>query len=112
MTWKPDLTVQATDIFQIHWLNLARLYAFLTFALIGSVLAKVRTKKTSMMLIIPNWAAQLRFSQWLEILKICRIRPILLLQFKEFLNNPKGQIHPLVQDWSLRLEKQEILRKC
>ena len=89
----PDPLSQAADEFQQNWFYNS-LYAFPPFCMIPKVLSKVLKDKVPMMILVtPTWPAQLWSIQ----------QPILLTWRRDLLKNPKGEIHPLVQNKTLKL---------
>ena len=108
MTRRPDPHSQATDALQQKCKNLGLLYAFLPFSLIGRVLLRVKKKALTMILVTPNWHAQPWYSQ---ILDLCITEPLLLPQSQELLVDPKGQVHALVVNKTLKLMPWKISGK-
>ena len=108
MAWRPDPHSQATDALQQKWKNLGLLYALPPFSLTGRVLLRVREEGLTMILVTPNWPAQPWYSQ---ILDLCITEPLLLPQSQELLVDPKGQVHPLVLNKTLKLMAWKISEK-
>ena len=61
-----------------------------------------------MILVTPNWPAQPWYSQ---ILDLCITESLLLPQSQELLVDPKGQVHPLVLNKTLKLMAWKISGK-
>ena len=108
MVWRPDPHSQATDALQQKWKNLGLLYALPPFSLTGRVLLRVREEGLTMILVTPNWPAQPWYSQ---ILDLCITESLLLPQSQELLVDPKGQVHPLVLNKTLKLMAWKISGK-
>ena len=80
--------------------TLGLLYAFPPFSMIGKVLLKVKTEEVDVILITPNWPAQ----HWhRQVSGLSVAEPLLLPQLSNILVNPRGQVHPLVVNKTLRL---------
>ena len=92
--WFPDKEAFTIDAFSINWCNLGLLYVFPPFSLLGKVLKKaVRDKcNNNMILIYPQWEAQVWFPQLLKLVK----RSIRLTQ------NPFTKLHPMGKHLRLR----------
>jgi len=108
MSWKPDPQCQAIDAFQQNWKLKGLVYAFPPFSLIGKVVRKVKTDMVSLILVTPSWPAQSWYNQVLE---LCIANPLLLPLDLDLLKSPQGQIHPLVENQSLRLVAWKISGK-
>ena len=78
---------------------------FPPFSLIGRVLLRVREEGLTMILVTPNWPAQPWYSQ---VLDLCITEPLLLPQSQEHFLDPKGQLHPLVLNKTLKLMTRKI----
>ena len=81
---------------------------FPSFSLIGRILLRVREEGLTMILVTPNWPAQLWFSQ---ILDLSITETLLLPQCQRLLAVPKGQVHPPVLNKTLKLTVWRISRK-
>ena len=108
MAWRTDRHSQATDAVQQKWKNLGLLYAFTLFSLIGRILLRVREIGLTMILVTANWPIQPWYSR---ILELCITEPLLLPQSQKLLVDPKGQVHPLVLNKSLKLMAWKISGK-
>ena len=91
---------QAADAFQQNWFH-KNICAFPPFCMIPKVLSKVwKDKVPTMILVTPAWPSQ----QWYpEAMRMSMQQPILLTRRRDLLKNPKGGIHPLVQNKTLNL---------
>ena len=99
LSWREDPNSWAMDALQQPWTNMI-LYAFPTFNLIGRVLRKLQKERVCATLIAPIWQSQ----PWYPLLlRMLIMDPILLPQSPELLTNPQGEIHPMLQNHSLRL---------
>ena len=99
LSWKTDPFSLGRDAFQTNWsqgLN----YAFPPFNLIGRVLAKVQRERANLILITLAWQTQSWFPKLMEMAVAI---PILLPSYENLLSNPKREIHPLLENRSLRL---------
>ena len=77
------------------------LYAFPPFCMILKVLSKVLKDKVPMMILVtPAWPSQLWYP---EAMKMFIQQPILLTKRRDLLKNPKGEIHPFIQNKTLKL---------
>ena len=75
--------------------------SFPQFCMIPMVLSKVLKDKVPMItLIAPAWPSQLWYP---EAVRMSIKQPILLTWRRDLLKNPKGKIHPLVQNKTLKL---------
>ena len=108
MAWKPDPNSFATDAMQQDW-NKMFSFAFPSFSLIGRVINKVlRENVEAMILVTPLWQTQ----PWYTLLLRMSIqRPLLLPALPNLLLNPRGEKHPFVKTWSLRLAAWKITGK-
>ena len=69
--------------------------------MIPKVLSKVLKDKVPMMIFVtPAWPSQLWYT---EAMRMSIQQPILLTWRRDLLNNPKGEIHPLVLNKTLKL---------
>ncbi|XP_044130754.1 uncharacterized protein LOC122943828 [Bufo gargarizans] len=98
-SWRPDPLAEAVDALLQHWGG-ALMYAFPPFALIPRVLLQVRQQLANLVLIVPFWRTQSWFPQILELLVDF---PFLLPTQVSLLQGPAGEVHPLLQNGSLRL---------
>ena len=99
-SWRPDPLSQAADAFQQNWFHKS-LYAFPPFCMIPKVLRKFRKEKVPMMtLVTPAWSLQLWYQ---EAMRMSMQQPMLLTCRKDLLKYPQGEIHPLVQNKTLKL---------
>ena len=74
---------------------------FSSFCMIPNFLNKTLNGKVpKLILITPTWKTQVRYP---KILNISIKSPILLPWRKDLLKNPKGEIHPLVQNRTIKL---------
>ena len=99
MSLKPDPQCIAVDAFQQDW-SQGILYAFPPFNLIGKVLKKVRSQRSDLILVAPVWVTQLWYPLLLELAVEV---PILLPKHVEVLENPEGEVHPLLENQTLQL---------
>ena len=99
-SWSQDPLSQAADFFQQNWFHKS-IYAFPPFCMISKVLSKVLKDKVPMMILVtPAWPSQLWYP---EAMRMSIQQPILLTWRRDFLKNPKREIHPLVQNKTLNL---------
>ena len=97
---KPDPRNHAIHAFQQNWSH-KLLYAFPPFCMIPKVLNKtLREQVPKLLLINPAWTTQVWYP---KILNMSIKSPILLPWRKDLLKNPKGGIHPVVQNRTLKL---------
>ena len=100
VSWRPAPLSQAADAFQQNWFHKS-LYAFPPFCMIPNVLSKVRKEKVPMMILVtPAWPSQLWYP---EAMRMSMQQPILLTWRRDLLENTQGEIHPLVQNKTLKL---------
>ena len=100
VAWKPNPHSHATDAFQQNWSH-KLLYAFPPFCMIPKVLNKtLKEQVPKLILITPAWTTQVWYP---KILNMSIKSPILLPWRKDLLKNPKREIHPLVQNRTLKL---------
>ena len=100
VAWKPDPYSHATDAFQQNWLH-KLLYAFPQFCMIPKVFNKtLKEKVPKLILITPACTTQVWYP---KILNMSIKSPLLLPCGEDLLKNPKGEIHPLVQNRTLKL---------
>ena len=99
ISWRPDPGAMTTDAFQTPWASLQG-YAFPPFVLLGRVLAKVRKGQEAIVLVTPLWQAE----SWYPILLNMLIdNPRGIRSFRDLLQDPQGDLDPLVQQGSLQL---------
>ena len=98
-SWKPDPLASATDAFQQQWPK-GLLFAFPPFCLIGRVIRKAIQDLAELILIAPPWTAQTWYPLLLENLVE---NPIKIPTRQKLLSNPKGEIHPLLVNKTLKL---------
>ena len=99
MSLKTDPQCIAVDAFQQDW-SQGILYAFPPFNLIGKVLKKVRSQQSDLILVAPVWVTQ----PWYPLLLELAVGvPILLPKHVEVLENPEGEVHPLLENQTLQL---------
>ena len=93
---------------------------FPSFFMIPRVWSNVLKEKVSMMILVtPAWPSQLWYP---EAMRMSIQKPILLTWRRDVLKNPKGEIHPLVQNKTLkfsgmgglnaRLQKEGVSREA
>ena len=69
--------------------------------MIPKVFSKVRKEKVPMMILVtPAWSSQLWYP---EAMRISIQQPILLTWRRDLFKNPQGEIHPLVQNKTVKL---------
>ena len=99
MSLKADPNCLAVDALQQRWTQ-GVLYAFPPFNLIGRVLQKVRAEGASLILIAPVWVTQPWYPSLME---LAVGAPLLLPKHVEVLENPEGEVHPLLANETLQL---------
>ena len=105
-SWKPDPLSQETDAFQQNWFHKS-LYAFPPFCMIPKVFSKFFKEKLPMtILATPASPSQLWYP---EAMRMFIQQPILLTWRRDLLKIPKGKIHPLVQNKTLKLVAWTVL---
>ena len=99
MSWKPDPMSVATDAFAQNWDKMFP-YAFPPFCLVGRTLRKAQKHHIQMIIVTPVWITQ----PWYPLLLEMSVRdPLLLPNHKYLLKNLRENIHPLIENNSLRL---------
>ena len=95
-SWRPDPFSQAAVAFQQNWFH----KCFSTFRIIPKVFGEVLKGKVPMMVhVTPAWLSWLWYP---EATRMSIQQPILLTWMRDFLKNPKGEIHPLAQNKTLK----------
>ena len=99
-SWRPDPLSQAADAFQQNWFHKS-LYTFLPFCMILKALSKILKDQVRMIFFVtPAWPSQL----WCpEAMRISIQQPISLTWRRDLLKNPKGEIHLLVLNKTLKI---------
>ena len=106
-SWRPDPLTQAADAFQQNWFHKS-LFAFPPFCMIPKVLNKVFKDKVPMMILVtPAWPSQLWYP---EAKRMSIQQQILLTCTRDLFKNPKGEIHPIVENKTLKLVNMGGLR--
>ena len=83
-------------------------YAFPPFSLIGRALRKMQKDQTKLIIVTPTSQGQ----PWYPtLLKMAIADPFLLPKHQNILLNPEGQIHPLIQNSTLRLVARPVSGK-
>ena len=99
-SYHPDPEALASDALAQSWGDL-NCYAFPPFVLLGRVLQKIRQERVKkVILIAPNWTAQVWYPALLQLLVD---NPLILPQNLDLLRNPLGEPHPLILQGSLNL---------
>ena len=89
VSWRPDPFAQATDAFLLNWSQFSLPFVNPPFALLQRVLAKIRRKKATVVLIAPLWPSQPFFPLLLEM--VCDT-PRLLPNWPNLVRPPPGQL--------------------
>ena len=107
MPWHSDPGSCAVDSAQQSWRKLYE-NAFLSFCLIGKVLAKVRKDHSLLLIITPAWQTQ----PWYAALIAMSVQhPIILPNPTKLLQGPRGQKHPLQEGNQLQLVAKKVSGK-
>jgi hypothetical protein len=108
VSWKADPEAMATDALQVTWRGVQTQYAFPPFCLIMKCLAKVQMDQAELVLITPVWPAQVWYGTLLQMIVDY---PRLLPPLSDLLTGPRGEIHPLLENGTMRLAAWRISGK-